>query len=354
MLMSDYTLLEEASRAGAASARVAASVSPLITASARSKRAMLAKEAARHRIHLHLMPPGFVRRGRNTSHVRGRKDARTLFWHVDVVFVQPGKERRVHVDACGDTTSIAALVVGARDSLLNKRRRGVSRGGSDAPGALFANVPVDKMDVYIVNEHVIGGGATTASSAPAPNMRHSAGGGGGVSHDHDPRGVAVPGKAVGEDDLHRYLSVDLAASLGHTLADRIIVEFPILYVSLTGSAESAHISAAMAGVFEKPEQDSDSDDDDDEGDDDDEEESSDPSDGDKPEAAADASLSTFADIADAGELVDIAGSIGQTVKRQRIADQETDVNPSATADLIDAGGLPPIPRVRFTSVATSL
>jgi hypothetical protein len=278
MLMSDYTLLEEVSRANAVSARVAASIAQPTSGSARSKRAMLIKEAARRNIHLHLMPEGFARRVRNTSHVRGRKDARSLYWHVDIVFAQPGRERRVHVDACPGATSIAALVLGARDALLNKRRRGVSRGGSAAPGALFANVPVERMDVYIVNEHVVNCGTSTADPVAARDGI----GGGGHSIDHDIRGVYVPGKAIGQDNLHRYLLLNQSASLGQTLAHRVIVEFPILYVSLQGSAESSQIENAKAGFFEKPEQDSESDEDDDDDDDDSSCDSSNSAEDDKP------------------------------------------------------------------------
>lgn len=228
MLMQDYALLEEAGRASAASVRATAASAPAATsASARSKRAILAREAATRNVHLHLLPQGFARGKRNSSHARGRKGTRQLFWHVDVVFVQPGRERRVNVDSCADSATVAEIVAGATEALMRKNRR--------REAAHFADVSVDQLDVFILNEHVVG---PTASG---------------------PEHVPVAGKAVGEDDMHRYLPLGKLDALAKVLSRRIIIEFPIIYCAVKESAESQRLTGALAGVFEKPEPESDSD-----------------------------------------------------------------------------------------------
>lgn len=229
MLMSDYTLLEDASRATAASARATAeSAAPPLSASARSKRAILAREAAARNVHLYLLPRGFARGRRNSSHARGRKGIRQLWWHVDVVFVQPGKERRVNVESCPETTCIGDIIKGASGALLKKKRK--LRGTTN-----IADLSLEQLDIFVLNEHVVG----PSSSGP----------------EH----VTVPGKAIGEDDLHRYLPLDSSSSLGDAIRNRIIIEFPILFVAKKSSCEAIHLATATVGVFEKPEVESDSD-----------------------------------------------------------------------------------------------
>lgn len=197
------------------------------SASAHSKRAILAREAASREIHLHLLPRGFARGKRNSSHARGRKGSRQLYWHVDVVFVQPGKERRVNVDSCSEGATVSEIVTGAIEA-LRRRNRSMESG-------YFAGVSEDRIDVHILNEHVVGPAASEVGD------------------------VTVPGKAVGEDDLHRYLLLEKMHTLTEVLHNRIIIEFPILYCAVRGSLEAQRLSSAMAGVFEKPDPESESD-----------------------------------------------------------------------------------------------
>jgi hypothetical protein len=227
LLMNDYSLLDEAGRVAPAAARATIDTAPTApSASAHSKRAILAREAAARDVRLHLLPRGFARARRNSSHARGRKGSRQLYWHLDVVFVQPGKERRVNVDSCSEGATVAEIVAGAMDAM---RRRNRSRDVGSFAGAVEEHV-----DVYILNEHVVG-----PASSEAENL-------------------SVAGKAVGEDDLHRYLPLTKKQALSEVLCKRIIIEFPIFYCVLKGSQEAQRLSSAMVGVFEKPEPESES------------------------------------------------------------------------------------------------
>lgn len=224
--MSDYSLLEDAGRVSAASLRATAATAPVAqSANARSKRAILAREAAIHKVQLHLLPNGFARGKRNSSHARGRKGVRQLYWHIDVVVAHQDRERRVSVDSCADSTTIGEIIQGVVGAFSGKKRR---RG---EVGRLPSLAESD-LDVFILNEHVVG----TASSGP----------------EH-----AATRKAIGEDDMHRYLPLNTSDTLQSVLRDRIIIEFPIFYCAIRNSPEAIRLAEAMAGVFEKPEPESD-------------------------------------------------------------------------------------------------
>jgi hypothetical protein len=227
--MSDYTLLEDVARAAAAAERGIVRLHE--SGAARSKRGVLAREAARRGVHLYLMPFGFSRRARNSSHIRGKRERRELHWHVDVVFKGPSDERCVFVDACAESTTIASVVAGARDALMRRRKKGCARNAlPGAAGGGFGDVAVDRLEVFIRNEHSIG--------------------------TQDPDHVSVPGKAIGDEDMHRYLLVGKDSTLEAVLNNRVVVEFPILLVALASSEQSRSLEHAMMGVFEKPDRDS--------------------------------------------------------------------------------------------------
>lgn len=235
--MNDFALLQDAARAARASGRAAcAATPPPPSAPARSKRAILAREAAERGVHLHLLPRGLARGRHNSSHARGRRGARALYWHVDVVFVQrAGRERRVHVDACAEGASVREILAGAADALRRRGRRR-ERGSRFGPAVTVAEED-DAMEVWILNEHVVGPAACEAGAGVA----------------------AVPGKALGEDDLHRYLPLAKTQTLAEVVRHRIIIEYPILYCAPRGSPEAQRLASAMVGVFEKPDPDSDED-----------------------------------------------------------------------------------------------
>jgi hypothetical protein len=231
MFMSDYTLLEETARAAAAAERGVMLVHE--SGAARTKRGVLAREAARRGVHLYLMPLGFARRVRNSSHVRGKRDRRELHWHVDVVFKGPSNERCVFVDACAESTTIYDLVAGAREALLRRRKRSCTRHiAQGAHAAGFLEASLDQLDVFIRNEHSIG--------------------------TQDPDHIPVEGKAIGDEDMHRYLQIDKAKTLESVLIHRVIVEFPVFLVAIGSTQESTSLKQSMMGVFEKPEPDSES------------------------------------------------------------------------------------------------
>jgi hypothetical protein len=231
MFMSDYTLLEDTARVASAAERGVMLVHESVAA--RTKRGVLAREAARRGIHLYLMPLGFARRVRNSSHVRGKRDRRELHWHVDVVFKGPSDERCVFVDACAESTTISDLVAGAREALLRRRKRGCARNvAQGARAADFVEARLDQLDVFIRNEHTVG--------------------------TQDPDHIPVAGKAIGDEDMHRYLLVDKAETLESVLIHRVIVEFPVFIVAIGSTQESKLLKQSMMGVFEKPEPDSES------------------------------------------------------------------------------------------------
>lgn len=231
VLMNDYMLLEDVARASDAAFRQLKEVSPRLSSTSRSKRAVFSKEAARRNIHYHEMPQGMSRRLRNTSHLRGRGGACSIFWHVDVTFVRNGVDMRVSVDSFSEKLLVQDLVIGARDSRLSRKRK---RSSQLKIGILqsFDGVPAENLDVFLGNEHVVG--------------QRSA-------YSKDP--TSVTSKALGEDDTRKYVRVDKVHTLENVLQDRTIVEYPMFHVCLCGSDDARKLERMLEGVFEKPDDD---------------------------------------------------------------------------------------------------
>lgn len=233
VLMNDYTFLEDTARVANAASCHAVTVGTMPSVPSRSKRAILKREAARRKIYLFLMPQGMSRSARNSTYCRGRAGKCSLFWHVEVVFVNGGQQYRVSIDALSELMPLAGLIDGARNSLTSRKGNWTCRSRKGLSFA-FSGIPIDDLDVYLLNEHIIGQDAFEENE-----------------------NIYVDGKPLGDDNMHKYVAVEKSENLDAILRNRIIIEFPIFYVCQSSSCDSKVLAEAKVGVFEKPDEDED-------------------------------------------------------------------------------------------------
>lgn len=238
-LMSDFTLLEEAGRVVDAADRTLASVSNGKGVPP-SMMKRLTAEAAKRDIRLRFMPVGFARHARNTSQVKSAPKARAiaaglmgsqmLFWHIDIYFAgnTTNANQLVKFDSCAEDSTIDTIVQGALQTFRkrNRRRRIDINSSERGTAVLYEDCQPSSLAVFLQNEQVL-------SSLSSEHTR--------------------PPIANGDADMHRYIPLNQTLTLLQVLSGRAVVEFPVLYIAIKGSAEANRLATASFGLFEKPE-----------------------------------------------------------------------------------------------------
>lgn len=258
--VSDYTLLEDASRATDAAARTRRDLVPvpgrpnraLTPGVSKGRMNMLVKEAAKRNINLHFMPRGFARHSRNSSFVRTipevseterRADDRdkAMFWHLDVYFTSCNEKRPstklVKVDSCEEEQCISAIVKGAADALRKGKKRTrsgmITCGRKENEGyTKYLEASEEDLVVFLRNEHVL-----------SPNEHLEA-----IS------GPVGPLMRLDEFGIHRYVQLERSQKLRESLTGRSIIEYPVLHVAFKNSCQEHEFRNATCGIFEKPDE----------------------------------------------------------------------------------------------------
>lgn len=258
--VSDYTFLEDTSRAVDAAVRTRQDLIPipgrpnraLKPGVSKGRMNMLVREAAKRNINLHFMPRGFARHSRNSSFVRTipedseterRTDDRekAMFWHLDVYFAscnekRPGT-RLVKVDTCEEEQCINVIMKGAVDALRKGKKR--TRSGTITCGrkendgyAKYLEALEEDLVAFLRNEHVL-----------TPN-----------EHLEATSGPAGPFMRLEEFGVQRYVQLGKSQTLRESLTGRSVVEYPVLHIAFKNSCQEHELRDATCGLFEKPDE----------------------------------------------------------------------------------------------------